>query len=65
MIVGGLFFMVAAAAFFLGMMKELPSSNDPAGMMRTVGQASGVVGAIGLALTIAGLVGWEGLSKKR
>jgi hypothetical protein len=65
MIVGGVIFMIAAAAFFLGMMKEIPRSTDPAGMMQTVGQVSGVVGAIGLALVIAGLAGWQGLSKKR
>jgi len=65
MIIGGVVFMILSAAFFLGMMKEMPRSTDPAGMMQTVGQVSGVVGAIGLALTIAGLARWEGLSKKR
>jgi len=33
--------------------------------MEDVGQVSGVVTAIGLALLVAGLLGWQGLSKKR
>jgi hypothetical protein len=46
------------------MMGMMGRSNDPAAMMQTVGQASGFVGAIGIALLVAGLLGWQGLSKK-
>jgi hypothetical protein len=64
MIIGGLFFAVAAVLFFLVMMGQAAHSTDPAGMMQTVGEVSGVVGVIGVALFIAGLLGWQGLSKK-
>jgi hypothetical protein len=64
MIIGGLFFAVAALAFFVAMMGRASHATDPAAMMATVGQVSGVVGAIGIALFIAGLLGWRGLSKK-
>jgi hypothetical protein len=64
MIIGGLIFAVLALLFFFGMMGMAGRSNDPAGMMQTVGEVSGVVGTIGIALFIAGLLGWQGLSKK-
>ncbi|HEV3091724.1 MAG TPA: hypothetical protein VGX91_09855 [Candidatus Cybelea sp.] len=64
MIIGGAVFMAGAAAFFWGMAAQMPRSNDPQSMMHEVGQVSGFVGAIGLALLIAGLFGWQGLSKK-
>jgi hypothetical protein len=65
LIIGGLVFIAGAAAFFWGMAGEMPRSTDPSGMMHDVGQVSGVVAAIGLALVVAGLLGWQGLSKKR
>jgi hypothetical protein len=47
-----------AAAFFIGMLLLLaPKSNDPASMMRTVGQVSGVLAGLGVALLAAGLIG--------
>jgi hypothetical protein len=64
MIIGGIFFAVLALLFFIVMMGMAGRSNDPAGMMQTVGEVSGLVGAIGIALFVAGLLGWQGLSKK-
>jgi succinate dehydrogenase hydrophobic anchor subunit len=48
---------VLAVGFFLFMMTMAPKSNDPAAMMATVGQVSGVVGAIGLVMVVVGLIG--------
>jgi hypothetical protein len=64
MIIGGLFFTVVALLFFVVMMGQAGHSSDPGGMMATVGQVCGVVGVIGIALFVAGLLGWQGLSKK-
>ncbi len=55
-VVGGVL-LVLAAMFFLGMMTMAPKSNDPVAMMRTVGQVSGVVGAIALVMIVMGLIG--------
>ena len=44
-----------AVAFFFYMEAALmPKSNDPAAMMRTVGQVSGVVGGLGLVIVLFG-----------
>jgi hypothetical protein len=48
---------VLSIVFFLGMMGMIPRSNDPVGMMQTVGQVSGFVAAISLALIAVGLIG--------
>jgi len=64
LISGGAIIMVLAGAFFLFMQSQVPRSNDPAGMMQMVGTVSGGVGGLCLVLVIAGLLGWEGLSKK-
>ncbi|HZZ37214.1 MAG TPA: hypothetical protein VFE03_15945 [Caulobacteraceae bacterium] len=48
---------VLAAGFFLFMMTMAGKSTDPAAMMQTVGQVSGVVGAIGLVMIVVGLIG--------
>ncbi len=53
----GLVLVVAALAFFLGMQTLAPRSNDPVELMRTVGQVSGVVGAIGVLMLVFGLIG--------
>ncbi|HEY3815309.1 MAG TPA: hypothetical protein VGL66_18980 [Caulobacteraceae bacterium] len=53
----GLGLAVLGVLFFLGMMGMMPKSNDPAAMMRTVGQVSGVGIGIGLALVVFGLIG--------
>ena len=39
------------------MMGMIPRSNDPAALMSTVGQVSGVVGGISIAMIIVGLIG--------
>jgi vacuolar-type H+-ATPase subunit I/STV1 len=57
--------MAFAGAFFWVMAGQMARSTDPSGMMQEVGQVSGLVGTIGVALLVAGLVGWQGLSKKR
>ncbi|HEY1630630.1 MAG TPA: hypothetical protein VGF56_04910 [Rhizomicrobium sp.] len=56
-IITGLGLVVLAALFFAVMLGMAPKSNDPAAMMATVGEASGVVGAIGLAMAVLGLIG--------
>jgi hypothetical protein len=55
-IVGGVL-VVFAIGFFLFMMGMMPRSNDPRAMMQTVGEVSGVVGAIGLVMAVFGLIG--------
>jgi hypothetical protein len=39
------------------MMGMIPKSNDPAALMRAVGQVSGAVGGISIAMIIVGLIG--------
>lgn len=65
LISGGLVFMAFGGAFSWVMAGQMARSTDPSGMMQDVGQVSGVVATIGLALLVAGLLGWQGLSKKR
>jgi hypothetical protein len=65
LIIGGLVFMVFAGAFFWITAGQMGQSTDPSGMMTEAGQVSGVVGTIGVGLFVAGLFGWQGLSKKR
>jgi hypothetical protein len=57
MAVVGIVLLVAAAAFFVGMLGAAPGSNNPVALMQTVGQVSGVVGSIGLVLAVIGLIG--------
>ena len=56
-IVAGVVLIVLAAAFFLGMMTLIPRSNDPVGMMREVGEVSGVLCGLSLVMIVVGLVG--------
>jgi hypothetical protein len=44
-----------ALGFFFYMETFIPRSNDPAGMMQTVGEVSGAVGAIGLVMIAYGI----------
>jgi hypothetical protein len=53
----GLLMVVLAGVFFVGMMQVAAKSNDPVGLMRTVGQVSGAFGAIGLVLAGLGMIG--------
>ena len=57
MTIVGVGLLVAAGLFFLAMMGMIPRSNDPAALMSTVGQVSGVVGGISIAMIIVGLIG--------
>ena len=57
LVIVGAVLIVAAVGFFLGMGTIAPKSNNPAGLMETVGQVSGVVGALGLVMMAFGLVG--------
>jgi uncharacterized protein (TIGR03382 family) len=52
-VTGGLM-IVLAVGFFLYMMTVAPRSNNPAGMMQTVGGVSGAIGAIGLVMMVFG-----------
>jgi hypothetical protein len=57
-VVTGTVLVLGAIAFFLYFMLAMAArSNDPVAMMRTVGQVSGVVGFIGAAMAVVGLVG--------
>jgi hypothetical protein len=53
----GVGLLVTAGLLFLAMMGMIPRSNDPAALMSTVGQVSGVVGGISIAMIIVGLIG--------
>jgi hypothetical protein len=53
-VVTGAVMIVAALGFFLYMGTFAPKSNDPTGMMQTVGEVSGFVGAIGLVMIVFG-----------
>jgi hypothetical protein len=48
---------VAAIGFFFYMAGMAPRSNDPKALMETVGQVSGVAGAIGVVLIVLGFKG--------
>jgi hypothetical protein len=47
----------AAVVFFFYMMSIASKSNDPKALMETVGQVSGVAGAIGIIMIVLGLRG--------
>jgi hypothetical protein len=49
--------MLAAPAFFVFFLSIAQKSNDPVTLMQTVGQVSGVVGALGLFMLVFGLIG--------
>lgn len=57
MVIVGLVMVVGAAAFFVVMQGMASRSTDPVELMRTVGQVSGVVGGIGVAMMVVGLIG--------
>ena len=56
-VIVGVVLILAAIAFFFYMQGIAPRSNDPRAMMATVGQVSGVAGAIGVAFVVLGLLG--------
>jgi hypothetical protein len=53
----GIVLLVLAVLFFLYMLSIASRSNDPVGLMQTVGQVSGVVGGIGTVMAIFGFIG--------
>jgi hypothetical protein len=57
-IITGLVLLGVAAGFFLFAQADMaPKSNDPAEMMRTVGQVAGAAGGISIVMIIFGLIG--------
>jgi predicted permease len=56
-VVTGAVLIALAIGFFVYMMGMAPRSNDPKALMETVGQVSGVAGAIGVVLIVLGLRG--------
>jgi hypothetical protein len=53
----GIALLVAAVVFFLYMNGIAAKSNDPKALMETVGQVSGVVAGIGIAMITFALIG--------
>ena len=53
----GAVLVAAAIAFFLFFLTIASKSNDPKALMETVGQVSGVAGAIGIVMIVLGLRG--------
>jgi hypothetical protein len=53
----GIALLVAAVLFFLYMSGMAPKSNDPKALMETVGQVSGVVAGISIAMIAFGWLG--------
>jgi hypothetical protein len=53
----GAVLVAAAIGFFLYMMSIASTSNDPKALMETVGQVSGVAGAIGVVMIVLGIRG--------
>lgn len=56
-IIVGAVLIAAAIGFFLYMMGMRSQSSDPAAMMSTVGEVSGVVGFLGAFLMVLGFYG--------
>lgn len=48
---------IAALAFFAGMLGVAPRSTDPKALMEIVGTVSGAVGGLGVAMIIFGAIG--------
>lgn len=57
LVIAGFIFGVLALGFSMFMTSIASSSTDPVELMKTVGQASGVVGGVGLVMVVVGLVG--------
>ena len=56
-VITGAALIAAAIGFFLYMTSIAASSNDPKALMETVGQVSGVAGAIGVVMIVFGIRG--------
>jgi hypothetical protein len=56
-VIVGAVLIVLAVAFFLVMAAVSPKSNDPAALMQTVGEVSGILVGLGFVMMIFGLIG--------
>ena len=56
-VIAGLVLIVIALLFFFFMLSIASKSNDPVGLMQTVGTVAGAVGGISLVMIIIGLIG--------
>ena len=56
-VIVGTVLLLLAIAFFLYMMGIAPESNDPKSLRQTVGEVSGAIGGIAIAMMIFGLIG--------
>jgi hypothetical protein len=59
LVVVGSVLAACAIGFFLFFLSIASRSNNPAQLMQTVGQVSGVVGGISVAMIVFGLIGKE------
>jgi hypothetical protein len=57
LIIVGLVLVALAVAFFCYMLSIASKSTDPKALMQIVGQVSGVVGGIGIVMSVVGLIG--------
>jgi uncharacterized membrane protein len=55
LVIVGAILMAAAIGFFVYMSSVASTSNDPKALMETVGEVSGVVGAIGALMIVFGV----------
>jgi hypothetical protein len=56
-VIVGLVLIVLGLVFYFFMLSIASKSNDPSALMGTVGTVSGVVGGLGLAMIVVGLIG--------
>jgi hypothetical protein len=56
-IIVGIGLLAVAGIFFVVMPAMVPRPTDPVALMTTVGQVSGVVGGLSVAMIIVGLIG--------
>ena len=56
-VIVGVVLVVAALVFYFYMQSIAPKSNDPAGLMQTVGTVAGVVCGLALVMIVFGLIG--------
>jgi hypothetical protein len=56
-VIVGIVLIIIALGFYFFMLSIAPKSNNPAGLMETVGQVAGVVCGVSIVMIIAGLIG--------
>lgn len=57
LVITGTVLIIMAVAFYLYMLTMAPKSTDPKALMQIVGQVSGVVCGISVAMILIGLIG--------